>query len=96
MAELVWLPGAWQDIERLFLFLRDKNPQAAKNAIKAIRIGAKQLTSFPEAGRPMEDETERRELTVAFGDSAYVLRYRLDGEIVVIIRVWHGREDRGS
>ncbi len=94
MAELVWLPGAKNDIERLFTFLREKSPQAARNAIKAIRLGAKQLTAFPQAGRPMDDGTGRREIIVAFGGSAYVLRYKMDGKLVVILRVWHGREDR--
>ncbi|MBW2703337.1 MAG: type II toxin-antitoxin system RelE/ParE family toxin [Deltaproteobacteria bacterium] len=94
MAELLWLPGAKDDIERLFTFLREKSPQAARNALKAIRLGAKQLVAFPQAGRPMDDETGRRELIVAFGGSAYVLRYKMDGKLVVILRVWHGREDR--
>ena len=94
MAKLVWLPGAKRDIERLCVFLSKKNPQAARNAIKAIRLGAKQLAAFPQAGRPMDDETGRRELMVAFGGFGYVLRYKMDDEIVVILRIWHGREDR--
>ena len=94
MAELVWIPGAQKDIERLFTFLREKSPQAARNAIKAIRLGAKQLAAFPQTGRPMDDETSRRELIVAFGGSAYVLRYKMDDKLVVILRVWHGLENR--
>ena len=94
MAELLWLPGAQEDVSRLARFLKEKSPQAARNAIKAIRLGAKQLASFPMAGRPMDDSTGRRELIIAFGGKAYVLRYKLDGERVVIVRVWHALEDR--
>ncbi len=94
MAELVWLPGAKQDIKRLFSFLKKKNPRAAKTAIMAIRAGAKQLEEYPEAGRPMNDETARRELFMAYGSGGYVLRYLLEEGRVVVIRVWHAREKR--
>jgi plasmid stabilization system protein ParE len=30
-----------------------------------------------------------------FAGGADILRHRLDGDTVVIIRVWHGREQRG-
>ena len=94
MAEIVWLPGAKQDIKRLFTFLKKKNPLAAKNAIKAIRAGAKQLEDYPEVGRPMSDKTARRELFMAYGSGGYVLRYIIDEDRVVVIRVWHAREKR--
>jgi plasmid stabilization system protein ParE len=42
----------------------------------------------------MDDETERREISVPFGAGAYVLRYRLHDETIVVIRVWHSREAR--
>jgi len=94
MARLVWLVPAKQDIERLHAFLKHKNPRAAKRAVRAIRTGAKQLQAHPEAGRPMDDRLGRRELFVAFGAGGYVLRYILDGDTVVVIRVWHAREKR--
>lgn len=42
----------------------------------------------------MGDDTGRREFFVLFGASAYVLRYRIDCDTVVVIRVWHNREAR--
>lgn len=43
----------------------------------------------------MSDDTGRRELFLAFGTGAYVLRYKMDvAGTVVIIRVWHSRENR--
>lgn len=44
----------------------------------------------------MNDDTGRREIFLAFGAGAYVLRYRIDGDTVVIIRAWHSREKRDS
>jgi plasmid stabilization system protein ParE len=49
----------------------------------------------PRLGRPMPDETGRRELFIAFGAGAYVLRYVLEGDDkIVVIRVRHSRESR--
>jgi plasmid stabilization system protein ParE len=97
MPEVIWLPEALGDIERLHAFLADKNPPAARNAILCIQAAARQLQDFPEIGRPLPDDSQRREVFAAFGAGAYVLRYRLNrfGQPVVI-RVWHTREWRGD
>ncbi len=94
MARLVWLPAAKRDIARLHSFLKDKSPKAARNAVRTIRGAARQIQQYAEAGRPMADGTGRRELFVAFGSGGYVLRYILDGQDAVIVRVWHSRERR--
>lgn len=92
--KLRWLPAAFQDIERLYEFLVEKDPNAATRAIEVILDGAEVLEDMPEIGKPMNDDTSRRELYLPFGAGAYVLRYKLDGEKIVIIRVWHSREHR--
>lgn len=35
-----------------------------------------------------------RELYIQFGDSGYVVQYRVDGDIVVVARIFHMREAR--
>ena len=90
---LIWLPEAKADIQRLFNFLADVNPAAASKAVRAIRDGANRLRDHPRLGRPMDDGL-RRELFLPFAGGAYILRYRLEGDTVVVIRVWHGREQR--
>lgn len=95
MSEVKWLPEALAEIERLHAFLHEKNPDAASRAAKTILNGAALLMTTPEIGRPMPDETGRRELFLPFGSGAYVLRYKLEnGSKVIIIRVWHSRENR--
>ncbi len=89
-----WLPPALDDIRRLYDFLLDKDPAAAGRVARAIRTGADRLVESPEIGRPLADGTARRELVIPFGAGAYVLRYRVHDNTVVVIRVWHGREAR--
>jgi len=92
--KLRWLPAAFQDIERLYEYLVEKDPSAAARAMATILDGAEGLEDMPEIGKPMNDDTGRRERFLPFGAGAYVLRYKLYGEAIVIIRVWHSREQR--
>lgn len=92
--ELLWLPEAKQDIARLHEFLRNKNPNAASRVVDLLLDGADQLIDFPEIGMPLGDTLKRRELYLAFGAGAYVLRYILTENNIVVIRVWHSRERR--
>lgn len=83
------------DIERLHSFLERENPDAAQRAVSALDDAIQSLATFPDRGRP-SNSPGIRELVVPFGGSAYVLRYihRLQAETVLILRIWHGRENR--
>jgi len=95
VASVKWLPEALIDIERLYTFLNGKSPEAAAKAAAIILKGATLLKTTPRIGRPMPDETGRRELFMSFRAGGYVLRYMQEDEhTVVVIRVWLSREDR--
>lgn len=93
MPRLIWSPAALGDVQRLYRFLAEKSPDAAKRAVQAIRAGVKVLGLQPGVGRPAEGmEPEFREWVIVFGDSGYVVLYRYDGETAVILAVRHQRE----
>ncbi len=95
MAVVVWLPEAREDFVRLHEFLAEKDNGAAARCAGVILDGARLLESSPRIGRVLGDDTGRRELFMAFGAGAYVLRYKIDQSgTVVVIRVWHSRESR--
>jgi plasmid stabilization system protein ParE len=95
MARIKWLPGAIKDFERLYFFLLDKDAQAANKAASNIIDGSDLLKTSPRIGRPMSDNGDRRELFIAFGAGAYVIRNKLETkDIIVITRIWHNREYR--
>lgn len=91
---LVWLPEARDDVDRLYRFLVEENPRAAEKAMRLIAAGGARLQAHPEVGRSMGDEMGRRELCLPFGSGGYVLRYVITADEIVVIRVWHAREDR--
>lgn len=51
------------------------------------------LETSPRLGRPVQDTTERQELVLPFGSSAYIVSYILqDEETVIILQVYNSRE----
>ncbi|MBE8167362.1 MAG: type II toxin-antitoxin system RelE/ParE family toxin [Shewanella sp.] len=92
--EVIWLPDAVTDLIRLRKFIQDKNPSAAKRAANKIKEGALTLIENPETGRPVEGLSSFREILIPFGAGNYVLRYREDNLTIVVVRIWHSKEER--
>lgn len=93
MSRLIWTPEASAGLERAYLFLVEKDEEAAIKALDAIDGGSLLLEDFPEAGRPTEDlEPEHRELLIPFGASGYVLLYQVENALVYILAVRHQKE----
>jgi plasmid stabilization system protein ParE len=93
MSALRWTPQALSDVQQLHLFLVDKNPEAAKRAVQAIRQGVAILRSRPRIGHPVENmDPEFREWLIPFGQRGYLALYRIDGDTVVLLAVRHALE----
>ena len=93
MPRLIWTPEALRDVQRCYRFLTTKNPRAATRAVQAIREGTQIVAAHPAVGRPVEKmDPEFREWLIGFGDSGYVVLYRLDGDWAVVLAVRHQRE----
>ncbi len=93
MPRLIWSPSALRDVQRLYRFLAEKNAEAARRAVKAIRDGVKVIARQPGIGRLAEGlEPEYREWLIDFGDSGYVALYRYNGQTAMILAVRHQRE----
>ena len=88
-------PKAIADIERLREFLQPNNPDAAGRALRLIWDALERVERFPEPGSATSDP-RIRQVIVAFGAGAYVIRYSVDRETgaILVTRIWHGRELR--
>jgi plasmid stabilization system protein ParE len=93
--KLIVSEEAVADLVRLRDFPMNRNPGAAQRATAAIANAIRSLDPSPERGRP-SGANDTRELVVPFGRSAYILRYAIltEENEIVILRVWHGREQR--
>ncbi len=93
MAGLVWTPEALRDVQRLYRFLAPKNLTAASRAVRAIRGGMATVAAHPASGRPVPDmDPAFREWLIPFGDSGYVVLYRIHDGQPVILAVRHQKE----
>ena len=93
MPRLIWSPPALCDVSRLHRFLALKDREVAVRAIKSIRQGVRLLERHSEAGRPAEGlPREFREWPMDFGNSGYVVLYRVARQRVVILAVRHATE----
>jgi len=90
---LKWSATALADIQRLRAFIETHNPDAAQRAAASFKQAASILLTYPGIGKRLE-ERQDRELFIPFGQRGYIMRYRLDGDDIVILRIWHGLEDR--
>jgi plasmid stabilization system protein ParE len=91
--KIVWSVTASRDIIRLRSFIEPHNQNAARRAAEAIKKAPSVLMEFPLFGKLVEGRQER-EILIPFGKRGYVMRYRLDANKVVILRIWHDLEER--
>ena len=93
MPRLIWSRQALLDVQRLYRFLASKNRDAAKRAVSAVRQGVRVLAYQSRIGRPVDDmPDEFREGMIDFGDSGYLVRYRIGSDAITILAVRHQRE----
>jgi plasmid stabilization system protein ParE len=85
--------AADRDLDRLVAFLVPMSDRAARARSKRIREKLRSLADAPFKGRP-GPEPNMRELVMRFGSSTYLARYRVTDDAIIILRIWHGKEER--
>ncbi len=86
-------PAARRDVKRLAENFADAPPRIAEILILRLERAVLRLAVHPFIGRPLEHD-DLRETLFAYGKIRYVIRYFVTDTDVVIVRVWHGKENR--
>jgi plasmid stabilization system protein ParE len=89
---LRWLPASRQDIARLYEFLAAAKGLTAARKIDEVLVAVETLPDFPRVGRLL-DKMAPREVRAWIIDD-YEIRYELTKDMIIILRIWHSREDR--
>ncbi len=92
--KIEWSAAALTDASRFAEFLAERHPAMASRVAVAIAARLELLRAFPSLGRPNPARPEYREIVVAVLNARYIVEYRVSGETIFILRVFHGREHR--
>ena len=85
---------AYSDFIRVLDFLGNVNPLAGADLGETLIREIEFLCKNPEVGRPFPAGDGVREWIVGFRSTAYIIRYVVKGDMLIILRIWSGREDR--
>lgn len=92
--KLVFSPLALEDIQRLHLFIAERNPDLLNKASECLKQSFKLLQEYPKAGYELDHLPGVRELLIPFGKGNYIIRYKIQQKLIAIAHLWHSREDR--
>ncbi len=90
---LIYADRAVSDMARLRDFISQHDPSAAARIASELVARIEHLLRFPLMGRLVDESPEPqhiRDLIV----SDYIVRYLPTDEAIIVLRVWHHREQR--
>jgi len=91
---LEWSAAALADLDRFAEFLHDRYPHLGGIIADEILAKVQIIAEYPQLGRPIEGRIDYREISIEILNATYVFRYGYDGERLIMLRVFHGREAR--
>ena len=84
-----WSARAIQDGNKIREYIADDSPRAAIEMDERIWSAAMSLKEFPDKGRPGRVKGTRESVVQG---TPYLLAYRVQGEIIRIVRIMHGAQ----
>lgn len=89
---LIWTDASLSDLDRIHGHLAPVNPHAAGRVVRSLALAPQRLIDFPKIGVQLK-EFEPRQIHQIFVDD-YEIRYEIAGDSILVLRVWHAKEDR--
>jgi plasmid stabilization system protein ParE len=90
--KLQWTDKGVSDLVRLHEFLSTVNARAAARTVRSLAAGAGKLPLHPRIGEKLDQYEPREVRRLLIG--AYEMRYEIREDAIIILRVWHTREER--
>jgi plasmid stabilization system protein ParE len=89
--KIVWTDEAIEHLEAIVTYVSVYDPAAAERLGRRLIELADSLAEFPNRGRDAGDD--KREMTTVW---PYILRYRVEADRVIILRLRHGARDEDA
>ena len=87
-----WTSKALSDLIRLYEFLASKNKQAAAHTVQSLSAAPDRLLEQTRIGEKLDEFEPREVRRIVVG--RYEMRYEIQETIIIVLRIWHTREDR--
>lgn len=88
-----YTPEARADVDRLYAWRLVYSADLAERFLQLLGQTEERIAARPLL-YPLSAGGEARKCLMRLGRHVYVLHYVIDGDDQVIVRIWHGREDR--
>jgi plasmid stabilization system protein ParE len=90
--KIKWTSKALSDLVRLYEFLAVKNRQAAVQTVQSLSAAPDRLLDQARIGEKLDEFDPREVRRIVVG--RYEMRYEIQESIIIVLRIWHTREDR--
>jgi plasmid stabilization system protein ParE len=92
--KIEWSAAALADLDRFANFLQTDFPNLAAVVAQEIIAKAEVIAANPRLGRVIDERKSFRQVVLRVLNAAYVFQYRYDGNRLVMLRIFHSRENR--
>ncbi len=87
-----WTPAAAADLQNLSDYLKDHHPHYRQPTVRKVYAAVQSLKEWPHRGRAGREEGTRELL---FPPLPYIAVYRVKGQSIEVLRIYHGAQERG-
>jgi len=87
-----WTTRGASDLARLYDFLSPAAPEAAARIVRQLAHAPDRLLTYPRLGEKIEIYEPREVRRLIVGN--YELRYEIAAGEIIVLRIWHCRENR--
>lgn len=91
--KILWTSKASSDLVRLHQHLAPVAPEAAARVVRQLARAPDRLLDYPRMGEKLDAYEPREVRRIIVGN--YEMRYEIAGGTIVLLRLWHCRENRG-
>tara|TARA_R100000900_G_scaffold22441_2_gene17915 strand:+ start:131391 stop:131669 length:279 start_codon:yes stop_codon:yes gene_type:complete len=92
LRELQWSRRALADLQRLYDFLERDSRLAAARTVQSLARAPERLRENPRLGEQLFQFAPREVRRILVG--RYEIRYEVQTESIIVLRLWHTRENR--
>lgn len=86
--QIIWSEQSRDDLRSIVLFIARDNPRVAETFGYLLMSKVDMLMQFPQLGRVVPEENDEAIREIIF--RSYRIIYKVEREIIAIVRVWHG------